>query len=76
MAASLYYMLTDQYPRDFPATRAATEVILNTDAIPIRQRKSSIPPKLAKVIDEALVDRPRINIKTASELRRALEDAV
>lgn len=76
MAASLYYMLTGECPRDFPPTRASTEVVLNTDAIPIRQRKPSIPPKLAKVIDEALVDRPRINIKTASDFRRALEDAV
>lgn len=52
------------------------EVVLNTDAIPIRQRKPSIPPKLAKVIDEALVDKPQINVKTARELRRALEDGV
>lgn len=76
MAASLYYMLTGQCPRDFPPTRAGTEVVQNTDAIPIRQRLPGIPDKLANVIDEALVDKPRINIKTTDELRRALEDVV
>jgi hypothetical protein len=28
------------------------------------------------VIDTALVDNPRIEVKTAAELRRALEDAL
>ncbi len=76
MAASLYYMLTGTFPRNFPSGEDPCDVILRTSAVPIRQRNSQIPTKLAKVIDEALIDKPQIQIKTAAELRRALEGAV
>ncbi len=76
MAASLYAMLTCTTPRDFPSGEDPCDVILRTSAVPIRQRSSRIPQKLAEVIDAALVDQPEINIKTAAELRSALEGAV
>lgn len=76
MAASLYAMLTGKTPRTFPPGQDPSDVILNTSALPIRQRNSRIPPKLGDVIDAALVDQPQIGIKTAVELRRALEGAV
>jgi eukaryotic-like serine/threonine-protein kinase len=63
MAASLYYMLTDEYARDF----------VGDDAIPIRGRDPSIPEAVAQVIDRALVDDPAIVYKTADDLRMALE---
>ena len=37
--------------------------------------KDGIPVKLARVIDEALVDDPEIQIKSASGLKRLLKDA-
>ena len=34
--------------------------MLRNDAVPIRQRDSSIPKKLAEVIDLALTEKPKI----------------
>jgi serine/threonine-protein kinase len=73
MAASLYAMLTRFAPRDFPKGRDPWQVALDTKPVPIRQRKPSIPRKLAGVIDEALVDDPAIRFKTAAAFRAALE---
>jgi serine/threonine-protein kinase len=73
MAASLYYMLSLCYPRDFPKGKDPWQVVLQSDAVPIRERAPSIPAKLAEVIDAALVDRPEIHFKTAAALRQALE---
>jgi hypothetical protein len=75
-AATLYNMLTGAYPRDFPNAKDVWQTVLNTDAVPIRRRKASIPAKLAEVIDAALVDRPEIQFKSAVELKRALEGAL
>jgi serine/threonine protein kinase len=63
MAASLYYMLTREYPRAF----------VDDNAVPIRERDPSIPEELAQVIDRALVDDPQIVYKAADDLRVALE---
>lgn len=76
MAASLYHMLTGALPRDFPPGTDAIAVVLDRPAVPIRRRDSSVPPRLAEVIDEALIERPEIAIKSAAELKRALEQAV
>jgi pSer/pThr/pTyr-binding forkhead associated (FHA) protein len=76
MAASLYYMLTRQYPRDFPRGKDPWQIVLQTDAVPIRQRVPAMPVRLAAVIDQALVDKPEIGFKTARELKSALENAL
>jgi serine/threonine protein kinase len=68
MAATLYYLLTLKYPRNFEKRRDPWQVVLQNDAIPIRERLPSIPKKLAAVIDKALIDRPDIAIKSAEEL--------
>jgi serine/threonine protein kinase len=73
MAASLYYMLTRQPPRDFNTGRDMFQTVLQTQAIPIAKRNRNVPARLATVIDHALVDAPAIPFKTARELRRALE---
>jgi eukaryotic-like serine/threonine-protein kinase len=73
MAASLYNMLTGAYPREFSRGKDVWQTVLQTDPVPIRKRKSSIPRKLAKVIDEALVDKPSIRIKSAAGFKRRLE---
>ena len=72
-AACLYNMLTGQLPRDFKRGRDLWQTVLTTDPVPIRQRDPSIPKRLAEVVDHALIDKPDIPIKTAAELKRALE---
>ena len=46
--------------------------MLRNDAVPIRQRDSSIPKKLAEVIDLALIEKPKIRFQTAAEFKAAL----
>ncbi len=46
--------------------------MLRNDPVPIRQRDSSIPEKLAKVIDLALTEKPQIQFQTAAQLKEAL----
>jgi pSer/pThr/pTyr-binding forkhead associated (FHA) protein len=71
-AACLYNMLTGAYPRDFPRGKDVWQTVLESEPIPIRRRDSRIPPRLAKVIDTALIDRPEIIFKTAADLKKAL----
>lgn len=76
VAACLYWMLTGATPRDFPADKDPVAVALREPAVRIRERVPSVPLRLAAVLDEALVDKPRISITTADELARALRDAL
>ncbi|MDR2353274.1 MAG: protein kinase [Deltaproteobacteria bacterium] len=75
VAASLYKLLTGEYPRDFPEDEDPWRVVLNKNPVPIRSRRPNIPPYLAKVIDAALVDRPNIEFQKAQVLKDALIDA-
>jgi eukaryotic-like serine/threonine-protein kinase len=45
MAASLYYMLTGAPPRDFPPGRDPWSVVLESPAVPIRQRQKWLPAR-------------------------------
>ncbi|MDR3142033.1 MAG: protein kinase [Tannerellaceae bacterium] len=74
-AASYYNMLAGTYPKDFrgkdPYLAALTD-----PAVPIRRRNANIPEKLAAVIDTALIDRPNIGVRSALELKTAIENAL
>lgn len=74
-AASLYWMLTGTTPRAFPPGADPVAVVLSQRPVPIRDRRPDLPHRLATIIDEALVDQPRIVVTSAAELRRALQDA-
>ncbi|MET9375865.1 FHA domain-containing serine/threonine-protein kinase [Streptomyces sp. NPDC002992] len=74
-AACLYWMLTGATPRDFPPHKDPVAVALREPVVRIADRDPSIPPRLADVIDAALVDTPRIGIRTAEELARALRES-
>ena len=63
MAASLYNLLTGCVPRDFAADRDPWLTVLETDPVPIRQRRAALPPRLAEVIDAALVETPSIRFR-------------
>jgi hypothetical protein len=60
--------------RDFPPGRDPWSIVLEVPAIPIRQRKSWLPPRLAEVIDRTLVEGPEIPFNWAAALRKALEE--
>ncbi len=74
-AATLYYLLTGNSPRNFLGIDPLQEA-LNNEPVPIRQRDASIPQQLAQVIDLALVEQPEIHFKTAAEFKQQLENAV
>ncbi|TAF04955.1 MAG: FHA domain-containing protein [Nostocales cyanobacterium] len=73
-AACLYNMLTGYFPRDF--TGDPWLAVLQSDPVPIRQRNKTIPPKLAEVIDLALVEKPKITFQTAEQFKQALIKSV
>ncbi|BAZ86542.1 hypothetical protein [Dolichospermum compactum] len=63
-------MLTGYFPRDFVGDY--WNCVLRNDAVPISERDSSIPEKLAEVIDLALIEKPKIHFQTAAEFKAAL----
>jgi eukaryotic-like serine/threonine-protein kinase len=73
-AACLYFMLTGAYPRDFVGDPFLA--VLQTSAVPIRQRDASIPKQLAELIDQALIDKPEIYFKDAASFKRVLSKFV
>ncbi|HYN01129.1 MAG TPA: FHA domain-containing serine/threonine-protein kinase [Vicinamibacteria bacterium] len=72
MAATIYYLLTGQFARDFAAHSDPLAVILRGGVVPLRQRDPSVPEDLAAVIDRALDDDPSRRFPTARELVAAL----
>jgi eukaryotic-like serine/threonine-protein kinase len=70
-AACLYFMLTGEFPRDLVG-KDPIFAVLQSDAVPILDRTSTIPKPLAEVIDRALIDNPDIYYKTAAEFKQAL----
>lgn len=76
MAATLYNLLTGEYPRDFDTDMDPWRIVLETAAVPIRQREPAVPERLAEVIDLALVDNPTITFQSAAEFKGALESVL
>ena len=76
MAATFYYLVTGELPRDFPPDKDPIEVILRGGFVPIRDRNSHVPRKLAKIIDRALADDPKHRYPTATEFKDALAKAL
>ena len=70
-AATLYYMLTGMYPRDFGEMDPFV-TILQTEPIPISQRGVSLPKPLADLIDLASIDNPKIYFRNAKAFKTAL----
>jgi hypothetical protein len=75
-AATLYFLLTGTTPREFPPGTDPIMVVLRQPAAPVREHNPAIPPQVAAVIDDALVDEPRIRATSAVAFRQALLDAV
>jgi serine/threonine-protein kinase len=75
-AACLYFMLTGQSPREFSSRPDPWQDVVDSPAVPILRREPTIPERLARVVDHALVEKPRLGFSTADELRLALLEAV
>jgi len=71
LAATFYYLLTQQYAREFGA-HPVVEDVANKPVVPLRQRDLSIPPQVATVFDRALEDDAEKRYQTAGEFRDAL----
>jgi eukaryotic-like serine/threonine-protein kinase len=82
VAASLYWMLTGEFVRDFQARDVRGElkdpylIILEDQIVPPRQRDPSIPLPVARVIEKALAREPEDRFETAAEMARALRKAL
>lgn len=75
-AASLYKLLTGEYPRDFPPDVDPWQVVMNDKPRPLTDLLPDAPPHLAEALDQALVDDPTIFHQTAASFKAALLDAI
>lgn len=76
MAATLYFMLTSEFPRDIVTGQSAAEAVLRGDMVPIRNRDSNIPTGIANVIDQALAVMAKDRYQDGAEFREALRQAM
>jgi eukaryotic-like serine/threonine-protein kinase len=76
--ATLYYLLTGATPRYFPAGSSylqKSQIVLHEVAKPIEKYRPDIPKPLAEVINRALKEDEDIEIKSARDLKLALQKA-
>ncbi len=74
--ATLYYLLTNQYPYfNFdPHRENSYEIILEHPPIPLRAYRPDAPEELEKVLHKALQKQPRDRWKSAREMSEALQE--
>src|SRR4051812_15435173 len=72
MGATLYYMLTLRYARDFQPGKDPLAVVLGGNVVPVRDRNPQIPATLAAVVDRAVEDDLLRRYPSATEFRNAL----
>jgi hypothetical protein len=73
MGATLYFLLTRQYARDFRPGQDPLPVILGGGVVPVRVRDPRIPEGVARVVDRALADDPDERYPDAAEFLGELE---
>ena len=76
MGATLYYMLTLRYARDFSAEKDPLAVVLGGNVVPVRTRNPQIPAAVAEVVDRAVDDDLIRRYPSAVEFRNALRQAL
>jgi hypothetical protein len=76
MAATLYFLLTLEFPREEFTDQTELEAALDNPIVPIRERSPQLPERLAQCIDRALAReihaRPHDGAALSGELRAAL----
>jgi hypothetical protein len=75
IAATYYYLLTGYSAKCFIDDDDLLEAIEGA-AVPILKRNPNVPRKLAEVIDRALIDNPEIGVKSISEFKGLVLEAV
>jgi len=76
MGAAMYYLLTGEFPFEFPEKRDPMDVILNDDVVPIRKRLASITKPLAAAIDRAVTKKHKDRFLDAGELLSGLRKSL
>ncbi|MGE5127055.1 MAG: protein kinase domain-containing protein [Betaproteobacteria bacterium] len=71
-AATVYYLLTGEYARDFSGHQDPLAVVLRDAAVPLRVRDPEVPADLAELLDRALVDDTERRYADAGAFARAL----
>ncbi len=73
VAATLYHLLTAEYPHDLPRSPVDQLVhILTREAVPIRERRPDVPDGLAESIHKALARDPEDRFADVDAFRQAL----
>jgi serine/threonine-protein kinase len=71
--ATLYNLLTGQFPHDLASTLHQQIVrLLQEDPVPLRARRPDLPPELAGVLQRALAREPQARFPDARSMRQAL----
>jgi len=73
MGATLYHLLTGEFPFDFSSKRDPMDVILNDEVIPIQKRISTLPKGVAAAIDRAVTKKHKERFQDAGELLGAIK---
>jgi hypothetical protein len=76
MAATLYFMLTLELPREIYADQSELEAALDNPVVPIRERRPDLPEALAACIDRALATAPEARPRDAAVFQAKLSAAV
>jgi eukaryotic-like serine/threonine-protein kinase len=73
MGATLYNMLTNQYPRNFKRGDDHVEIILHGEIVSISKRLPGLQRNVAEVIDHALANKANDRYQNAGEFMQALK---
>ena len=76
MAATLYFMITGFYPRDFPKGKDPWQIVLQTKPVPVADRGAPIPAKLAAFLDKSLDDSGTLSFPSIEAFRTELKAAI
>jgi hypothetical protein len=76
IGATLYYMLTGQFTRDFADAKDQAQVVMSGRIVPLEERDPDFPPAIAAVVNHAIADDPRKRYQSAEELHRDLSAAL
>lgn len=77
LGASLYFMCTGMFVRDYP--RNEDPIYVNLDErslVPVEKRLADIPPEIARVINASIQHNPAKRIRSAGDMKQALIAAI
>jgi eukaryotic-like serine/threonine-protein kinase len=76
-AASLYNMLTGEFPRNFSSSKDRFLTVMQSRPVPIRERTPTVPGPIAALLDRALDDSgEKLYFESAAEFRGELQAAL